>query len=75
MLRRVAELGETPSSYESPVDSPAPPSFKGHHFIANNRNNPISLFAFLQENDGDPAIKVKEIVARSASFNPSYDGC
>ncbi|KAG2046784.1 hypothetical protein BDR06DRAFT_898573 [Suillus hirtellus] len=29
---------------------------KDHH-IATNRNNPVSLFAFLQENDGDPAIK------------------
>jgi hypothetical protein len=30
-----------------------------HHHISNSLNNPIDLFAFLRENDGDPAVKVE----------------
>ncbi|KAG2347758.1 hypothetical protein BDR05DRAFT_875332, partial [Suillus weaverae] len=28
-----------------------------HHYIASSRNNPVSLFSFLQENEGNLAIK------------------
>lgn len=59
IFRRVAEAaGTSPSSSESPVDSPAPSVLKDHHYIATNRNDPVSLFAFLQDNDGDPATNV-----------------
>jgi hypothetical protein len=29
-----------------------------HHYISNSQNSPVDLFAFLRENDGDPAVKV-----------------
>jgi hypothetical protein len=39
-----------------------------HHFIAPTRNNPVNLFAFLGQHDGDPAIKV----GATAHFELSY---
>lgn len=60
VLRRVAEAaGSISSNNEPPTDPPTPCSPEDHHYIASSRNNPISLFSFLQENEGDPAIKVK----------------
>jgi hypothetical protein len=59
VLQQVAEAAGTfPSSNESPADSPAPSLFKDHHSIVTNQNEPVLLFAFLQDNDSDPAIKV-----------------
>lgn len=61
VLRRVQEAaGISSLSNESPADSPAPllSNLKDHHYIAASRNNPVSLFGFLREHDGDPAIKV-----------------
>ncbi|KAG2051626.1 hypothetical protein BDR06DRAFT_889558, partial [Suillus hirtellus] len=57
VLRRVAEAANISSNQQSPADSHASSLFQDHHFIADNRNNPVSLFTFLREHDGDPATK------------------
>jgi len=60
VLRRVAEAGGVSSSgTQTRADAP-PPSLSSdkHHYIAATRNNPVNLFTFLREHDGDPAIKV-----------------
>jgi len=33
-------------------------SFEDHHFISESRNQPLSLYDFVQQNNGDPTIKV-----------------
>jgi hypothetical protein len=30
-----------------------------HHIISTARNNPVDIFAFIRENNGDPAFNVK----------------
>ncbi|KAG2046937.1 hypothetical protein BDR06DRAFT_1014331 [Suillus hirtellus] len=58
VLRRVAEAGGISSSNnQSPADCLPPTLHKHHHFISPSRNDPISLFEFLQEHDDDPATK------------------
>jgi hypothetical protein len=36
-------------------------SYDKHHYIASTRNNPVDIFAFLRENDGDPALEVNVV--------------
>ncbi|KIK31437.1 hypothetical protein CY34DRAFT_19925 [Suillus luteus UH-Slu-Lm8-n1] len=59
VLRRVAEADGIVSSTSNRSQADAPPSVSSemHHHIANSLNNPVNLFAFLRENDGDPAVK------------------
>ncbi|KAG2051670.1 hypothetical protein BDR06DRAFT_983445 [Suillus hirtellus] len=58
MLRRVREAAnDTLSSDQIPANSPTPLCPQDHYFIASSRNNPVSLFAFLQKHDNDPATK------------------
>ncbi|KAG2739784.1 hypothetical protein P692DRAFT_201872909 [Suillus brevipes Sb2] len=54
VLRRIAEAeATTPSINQPPVQ--VDPGERYH--IACNRNNPVALFTFLREHDGDPALK------------------
>ncbi|KAG1901203.1 uncharacterized protein F5891DRAFT_1187899 [Suillus fuscotomentosus] len=57
VLRRVAEAANISSNQQSPADSHASSLFQDHHFIADNHNDPVSLFTFLREHDGNPATK------------------
>ncbi|KAG2052923.1 hypothetical protein BDR06DRAFT_1009062 [Suillus hirtellus] len=58
VLRRVAEAESTPSSdNQSPADAPPSASSGLHHHIATHKSNPVNIFQFLQEHNGDPAIK------------------
>ncbi|KIK39154.1 hypothetical protein CY34DRAFT_14574 [Suillus luteus UH-Slu-Lm8-n1] len=58
ILRRVAEAGGIASSdIQSPADVRPSASAGIHHHIATNQSSPVDLFAFLRENDGDPAVK------------------
>ncbi|KAG2131738.1 uncharacterized protein EDB93DRAFT_1094220, partial [Suillus bovinus] len=57
VLRRVAEAGGSVPSASNQSHADTPPSLKIHHHISNSQNNPVRLFTFLQENEGDPAIK------------------
>lgn len=60
VLRRVAEAGGASSSgTQTRADTP-PSSLSSdkHHYITSTRNNPVNIFAFLREHDGNPAIKV-----------------
>jgi hypothetical protein len=76
VLRRVAEAGavsssssSSPSSYSQPqVEVPTSMPSGKHHSISTIRNNPIDIFSFLRENNGDPAVKVKCIVALSITL-------
>jgi len=63
ILHRVTEAGGTSfSNNQSPANAP-PLSFSGmHHHFASYKGSPINLFQFLQEHDGDPAIKVEMIL-------------
>jgi hypothetical protein len=70
----VAEAGGTTVSSEnrSPANVPPLASLGDHHHIATNHSNPINLFTFLREHDGDLAVKV------GVSFLPlhfSHNGC
>jgi hypothetical protein len=59
VLRRIAEGGiSSPSSQPCADVLPSTLSEK-HHYIAPTRNNPVNIFTFLREHDGDPAIKVE----------------
>jgi predicted component of type VI protein secretion system len=72
-LRRVEEAGGTFfSGSQSRVDAPPSTLFEEHHHIATNRNNPIQLFRFLRENEGDPAVKVE---AKSYFECFTHSGC
>ncbi|KAG1855096.1 hypothetical protein C8R48DRAFT_776498 [Suillus tomentosus] len=54
-LRRIAEAGgTTPCLSQSLVDIP---SSGKHYRITTGQNHSISLFAFIREHDGDPALK------------------
>jgi hypothetical protein len=56
----VAEAGGKSSSDEqSPADAPPLTSIGNHHHIATTQSNPINIFAFLREHNGDPAVKVR----------------
>ncbi|KAG2060721.1 hypothetical protein BDR06DRAFT_986857 [Suillus hirtellus] len=58
LAKHECRSGISSSDYQpSPADSPAPSLFKDHHYISTNQNDPVSLFAFLQEHNGDPATK------------------
>ncbi|KAG1853937.1 hypothetical protein DFJ58DRAFT_728071 [Suillus subalutaceus] len=60
VLRQIKEAADmSSSSNEYPTNSLATSEslIQDHHSISTSRNNPISLFTFLQENDGDPVIK------------------
>jgi hypothetical protein len=60
VLRQVREAADTTlSSNQTPADSATPWVPNDHHFIASSRNNPVSLFTFLQEHGNDPATKVR----------------
>jgi len=63
VLHWVTEAGGTSfSNNQSPANAP-PLSFSGmHHHFASHKGSPINLFQFLQEHDGDPAIKVEMIL-------------
>jgi len=63
ILCRVTEAGGISfSNNQSPADAP-PSLFSGmHHHFASHKGSPINLFQFLQEHDGDPAIKVEMIL-------------
>jgi hypothetical protein len=57
----VAEAGAISSSDSRPPAHRVSPSVSSrkHHDIATNQNNPVDLFAFLQEHNDDLTIKVK----------------
>lgn len=58
VLRRVAESGGIFSSDgQSPADAPPSVLSRKHHHIATTQSNPINLYPFLREHDGDPAVK------------------
>ncbi|KAG2757163.1 hypothetical protein P692DRAFT_201859216 [Suillus brevipes Sb2] len=47
----------SPSSYSQPqVEVPTSMPSGKHHSISTIRNNPIDIFSFLRENNGDPAV-------------------
>lgn len=56
VLRRVAEAGgTTPSLTQTLVDVPSPGK---NYCISTGQNHPISLFTFIRQHDGDPALRV-----------------
>ncbi|KAG2076567.1 hypothetical protein BDR04DRAFT_1125654 [Suillus decipiens] len=58
ILQQVAEFGDTQSSSSQLVANALPlVSYEKHHHIATTQNNPINIFAFLRENDNNPALK------------------
>ncbi|KAG2745189.1 hypothetical protein P692DRAFT_201868719 [Suillus brevipes Sb2] len=58
VLWRVVEAGGVlTSGAQTRADAPPSLLLDKHHFIAPTRNNPVNLFAFLGQHDGDPAIK------------------
>lgn len=61
VLRRVAEAGGSApsSSNQSPADTPPSGLSEMHHYISHSQNNPVGIFTFLRENNGDPAVKVE----------------
>lgn len=59
VLRRVAEVGDTSYGSHSQADAPPLAPSNQHHHIAPTRNNPVKLFTFLREHDGDSAVKVE----------------
>lgn len=53
--RRVTEAGSTRD--QPPMDLPA--GFNDHHYIPKlSRNNPLDIFRFLRDHEGDPAVAV-----------------
>jgi hypothetical protein len=59
VLRRVAEVEPSSGPGQPEANALPPVSSDHHHSIATSQNNPVNLFAFLREHDGDPAIKVE----------------
>ncbi|KIK34293.1 hypothetical protein CY34DRAFT_98289, partial [Suillus luteus UH-Slu-Lm8-n1] len=59
VLRRVAEAGGSApsSSNQSPADTPPSGLSEMHHYISHSQNNPVGIFTFLRENNGNPAVK------------------
>ncbi|KAG2751869.1 hypothetical protein P692DRAFT_201683986, partial [Suillus brevipes Sb2] len=73
LLRKVAETGGLSSStIQSPSDAPPSTSSYAHHHIASNCNNPVNIFSFLRDHDGDPAIKVHHILYRLLKLDISH---
>jgi hypothetical protein len=58
VLQRVAEAGTLSSGGQSQADPPLSASSEQHHFIATNWNNPVEIFTFIREHNGDPTVKV-----------------
>ncbi|KAG2060000.1 hypothetical protein BDR06DRAFT_967528 [Suillus hirtellus] len=73
VLRRVVEAANISSNQQSPADSHASSLFQDHHFIADNRNDPVSLFTFLREHDSDPATKTMQIHYTTYNMMREYD--
>lgn len=63
VLQRVAEVAGTSSpGNQSGADALQSTSSEQQHHIATNRNNPVQIFAFIREHEGDPAVKVEVIL-------------
>lgn len=59
VLRRIAETEGTSSlDNQSPADNTPVASCGKHHYIAASPGNPVNIFTFLREHNGDPAVKV-----------------
>jgi hypothetical protein len=70
VLRRVAEAGGIPSAVsQSPTDASPSMSSERHHHIANNRSNPVNIFAFVRAHEGDPAVKVELMLKYAYSLH------
>jgi hypothetical protein len=58
VLRRIAELGQNLHTNQNAVVD-LPVGLERHHYIPKlSCNNPLDIFRFLRQHDGDPAVAV-----------------